>query len=190
MCALLLVQMSGCPGSGKSTLAREIGRRTDAAVLDHDVIKSVLLRSGVDWEMAGPTAYRVLRALGQSLLRQGQSVILDSPCYYQELLDAGLQMAADAGACYRYVECVLEDVAELSRRLQSRTALPSQRPDIGIAPAGFVGTEVVSGAELFQEWMRGMKRPAHPYLRVDTALPLADCLSEVFTFLQDCNRRP
>lgn len=37
--------MSGLPGSGKSTLSREIARRLDAVIVDHDVTKTALLES-------------------------------------------------------------------------------------------------------------------------------------------------
>jgi len=41
---MVFVQMSGLPGSGKSTLSREIAKRTGSIVIDHDIIKSALLR--------------------------------------------------------------------------------------------------------------------------------------------------
>jgi predicted kinase len=34
--------MSGFPGSGKSTLAKQIAKRTNAVIIDHDVVKSAL----------------------------------------------------------------------------------------------------------------------------------------------------
>lgn len=187
MTALLLVQMSGAPGTGKSTVARAIGSRTGAAVLDHDVTKSALLGAGVE-AVAGHASYQVLLALARSLLDQGVSVVLDSPCYYQELLDAGLSMAADTGACYRYVECATEDLADLTRRLRDRPRLRSQVQDLAAASARSAGGEMLSGEELFREWIRNMKRPAHSYLRVDTSRPLGDCLPTVFAFLAECER--
>ncbi len=42
---MFFVQMSGHPGSGKSTLARQIGKRTGAVIIDHDIVKSALLNS-------------------------------------------------------------------------------------------------------------------------------------------------
>ncbi|MDP9374151.1 MAG: AAA family ATPase [Chloroflexota bacterium] len=188
MTALLLVQMSGAPGAGKSTVARAIGRRTGAAVLDHDVTKSALLEAGVAAAVAGQASYQMLLALGRSLLDQGISVVLDSPCYYQELLDAGLHMAAETNACYRYVECATEDLVELSRRLRDRPPLRSQVLDLAATSARSTSGETLSGEELFREWIRNMKRPAHSYLRVDTSRPLGDCLPAVFAFLTECGR--
>ena len=43
---IIVVQMHGEPGSGKSTLARALAPRIDALVLDKDIIKAALLRSG------------------------------------------------------------------------------------------------------------------------------------------------
>lgn len=182
----LFVQMSGAPGAGKSTVARAISRRTGAAVLDHDVTKSALLGAGVAATIAGHASYQTLLALARSLLDQGVSVVLDSPCYYQELLDAGLCLAGETGACYRYIECAIEDLAALAQRLQGRPRLPSQIPNLTAASARTTTGETLSGEALFQEWVGNMKRPAHSYLQVDTARPLADCLTVVFAFLDEC----
>jgi predicted kinase len=187
MALLFLVQMSGVPGAGKSTLAREIGRRIPAAVLDHDVIKNTLIEQGLSFEGAGRISYSISREMARSLLGQEMSVVLDSPCYYPQILDAGLEMAAAAGACYRYVECVNEDLEEIGRRLRARTPLRTQWGGLDLPPAGRGGDkEGISGVELFREWMLNMKRPEHSYLRVDTSRPLAECLAEVFAFLEEC----
>ncbi len=183
---LLLIQMSGLPGTGKTTLAREIGRHCGTVVLDHDITKTALLDGGVAWETAGPASYETLYALARSLLNQGHSVVLDSPCFYQRILDEGLQMVTATGACYRYVECVVEDLAEISRRLRGRTPLRSQRRDLGAPPTDAPTSEPLSTADLFREWNHLMKRPAHSYLQVDTTRPLATYLPEVLAFLTEC----
>jgi predicted kinase len=183
---LLLIQMSGCPGAGKSTIARAIGRRTGAAVLDQDVIKSALLENGVPFDVAGKAAYETSHALARSLLGQGFSVILDSACFYQVLLDKGLDLAATMGAGYRYIECAIEDLEEIRRRLTTRTPLPSQCADLGPAPGDQTRrSHYASGEELFRDWIANMKRPPHSYLRIDTTRPLAVCLAEVIAFLEE-----
>ena len=83
MSTLLLVQMSGVPGSGKSTIAREIRMRTGTVVLDLDVRKTAVLESGVDFDSAGHVAYITVLAFARSLLDQGLSVVLDSPCRFR-----------------------------------------------------------------------------------------------------------
>lgn len=186
MAELLVIQMSGAPGAGKSTIAREIHRRQGTAILDFDIVKSALLARDVPWMMAGRGAYSVMDALARSLLDQGISVILDSPCYYQDLLDRSLRMAEEKNACYRYIECVNEDLTEIGRRLRSRTPLRCQRRDLGIASPDYPDAEAVSGEDLFREWIANMKRPSHSYLRVDTSRPLVDCFLDVIAFLDQC----
>ncbi len=185
MTAQFLIQMSGVPGSGKSTIAHAIHCRTEAVVLDLDVCKSAALESGVDMDTSGRVAYTTLWALARSLLAQDFSVILDSPCRFQWILDAGLQIAQDTGARYRYVECITEDIAEIRRRLQSRTPSRSQFKDIDNLPArledGLVGQ---SAEERFRYWMRNMKRPTRAYLAVDTSRLVDECLKDVMAFLR------
>jgi predicted kinase len=179
--------MSGVPGSGKSTVAHEISHRMGAVVLDNDVIRSIVLDNGVEPDMAGRVSYSTMYGLASSLLTQGFSVILDSPCRFQAFLDSGIQIAKERGACYRYIECINEDIAEIRRRLRSRTPLRSQFSDINNLPAVIESdVETLSGEERFRYWMRNMARPDHSYLRLDTAKPMRDCLIDVFTFLQDC----
>ncbi len=135
MTAQFLMQMSGVPGSGKSTIAHAIHGRTDAIVLDLDVCKSAALESAVDMDTSGRVAYETLWELARLLLAQSFSVILDSPCRFQWILDAGLRIAQDTGVRYRYIECITEDIAEIRRRLQSRTPSRSQLQDIDNLPA-------------------------------------------------------
>jgi predicted kinase len=183
---LILIQMSGCPGAGKSTIARAIGRRTGAVVLDQDVIKSALLDADVPFDIAGKAAYETAHALARSFLDQRRGVVLDSPCYYQVLLDKGLELSATAGARYRYIECVVEDLEEIRRRLATRMPLRSKCADLGPAPGDQARrSHGATGEELFRDWIRDMKRPSHSYLRIDTARPLAACMAEVFTFLEE-----
>ncbi len=138
----LLVQMSGAPGSGKSTLARAIAPQLHAAVLDHDMIKATLVEQmplpalagagpvagARPDQAAGRASYELARRLAATLLDTGITVILDSPCFYQEQLDAGQKVAAEHGAGYRYVECVTESLDVVAARLRTRTAYPTQHP--------------------------------------------------------------
>jgi predicted kinase len=193
----LLIQMSGAPGSGKSTLARAIAPRLHAAVLDHDLIKATLAEHasapaattaaepGIRPDQAaGRASYALARRLAASLLGTGLTVILDSPCFYQEQLDAGQQIAAGHHAAYRYVECVTDDLDLIAARLAARTAYPTQYRALDQAP-GTAGSAAAAGAAGWREWIAGMKRPADPclYLRVDTTRPLAECAAEILQFL-------
>lgn len=118
---MFFLQMSGFPGSGKSTLSREIARRLDAVIVDHDITKTALLESTsqhpLDPALAGKVAYDLDWALVEFHLSLGRNVILDSPCLYDVMIDRGLAMTANSGATYRYVECLVDDVDEINRWL-------------------------------------------------------------------------
>lgn len=59
-------------------------------------------------------------------MERGPSVIVDSTCNYQEVVDQGSSLAARSGDTYWYVECRVEDINLLNERLQTRSAMPSQ----------------------------------------------------------------
>ena len=93
---MFFLQMSGYPGSGKSTLARVISQQTGAVVIDHDIVKTALLESldsEMDAKVAGKIAYHIDWSLVDFHLSQGQSVILDSPCLYAEMLEKGTALS-------------------------------------------------------------------------------------------------
>ena len=90
----MLVQMSGAPGSGKSTIARAVARERGPVVLDHDVVKDAQPGAGLPFARAGKISYAVLLALAEDLLGSGHQVVLDSPCFYDELLAGGRAVAA------------------------------------------------------------------------------------------------
>lgn len=123
---LLFVQMHGAPGSGKSTLARGLGAKLGAVVVDKDILSSGALAAGVPFAEAGRVAYSQAWLLLQDLLRQGRSVIHDSPCFWPIIEERGREIAAAAKARYVMVETVCPDEAELERRVMHRDALPSQ----------------------------------------------------------------
>jgi predicted kinase len=178
----LVVQMSGAPGAGKTTIAHELVRRLGLIALDHDVVKSAVLHSGGTFETAGPISYGVLFALASDLLEQGFGVIIDSPCYYDDLLAAGRKLAAAPGRAYRYIECVTEDIDVLDRRLRARTGLRSQRPSVNQPPPDLAVDRDATGAALFRAWIAGMKRPER-FLRLDTIRPLAACVDDAMAYL-------
>jgi len=86
-------------------------------------------------QAAGRASYTLARRHAAGLLDTGITVILDSPCFYQEQLEAGQQVAADRGAGYRYVECVTDDLDVIAARLRTRTAYPTQYRDMDQVPA-------------------------------------------------------
>lgn len=119
---MFFVQMSGFPGSGKSTLARQILKRTGAVIVDHDIVKSALLHSmeegEIDSNLAGKISYNIDWSLIEFHLSQGQDVIFDSPCLYQEMIDKGTYLSKKYNVKYKYVECYLSDIHEINFRLK------------------------------------------------------------------------
>ena len=96
--------------------------------------KSALLEANVPVAIAGAASYSVLNTVARHLLRQGYSAIFDSPCFYVELLERGQQLAQEAGARYRYVECAVTDLEVLDRRLRMRPRMPSQVAGVWAPP--------------------------------------------------------
>lgn len=180
---LRFVQMSGVPGAGKTTVAHAIAGSINAVVIDHDVTKSALLEADVPVALAGRASYMVLDAIASHLLKQGHSVIFDSPCMYEELLIRGQKLAAEMGAQYRYVECVIHDLDELDRRLSTRPRMRSQLAGVYAPPTEGSGKTAL-GANTFRAWIANMKRPTDSYLVLDTARPLAICTKEAISYIE------
>jgi len=183
-----LIQMSGAPGAGKSTLAAELSRRHGLVAIDHDIVKSALLAAGNGFSDSGRVSYQVVTGLAESLLRQGHSVIIDSPCFYTELLESGQAIAQRQHAQYLYLECRLDDLDEIDRRLGSRSPLRSQRLSVEGPPVDAVagsGASTPAGRELFQAWIAGARRPADGYLVLDTSRDVETCLHDVEMFLRE-----
>lgn len=177
------VQMSGAPGAGKSTIARALAQHTGAVIIDHDITKSALLDAAVPVALAGHASYLVLDALARHLLHQGHSVIFDSPCFYQELLERGQKLAQEAHVPYYYIECVLTDLAELDRRLRSRVRLRSQVAGVDAPPTAGSGKTQID-QDVFRTWIANMKRPTSGYLTLDTAQPVELCSKWAIAYIE------
>ncbi|MGH0425997.1 AAA family ATPase [Bacillus pretiosus] len=161
---MFFLQMSGFPGSGKSTVSKYIAKLTGAVIVDHDVLKSALLQSlemkGVESTIVGGVSYDIEWALINSYLEQGHSVILDSPCLYEGMVEKGIKLSNKHGVKYKYIEYYLNDMEEINHRLQTRKRMASQ--------IGKVDSEVA-----FKKWLNGSKRPSNTeYLIVDSDKPL------------------
>ncbi|WP_329005119.1 AAA family ATPase [Kribbella sp. NBC_00709] len=178
-----LLQMSGVPGAGKSTIAHHVGSRYGAIVVDLDVIRSAVLDGGVTVEGSGPAAYSAVYALTRSLLDQGTSVVIDSPCGYDQILTTGLEIAGERGIAYKYVESWTDDLTLIDNRLRTRAPMRSQRRAVGLHAAD-LGDADTDGEQLFRTWIQRTKRPAEGYLQVDATKPLNLILDEVNTYLE------
>ncbi|STO08312.1 AAA family ATPase [Exiguobacterium aurantiacum] len=172
---MFFLQLSGFPGSGKSTLSREIARRLDAVIVDHDVTKTALLESTaqhpLDPALTGKIAYDIDWALVEFNLSLGRNVMLDSPCLYDVMIDRGLAIAANSGATYRYIECLVDDIDEINRRLRERDRKLSQ-------------IEHVSPSDFHQTVANSKKPPNMHTLTIDTNRPLETYIPAVIAYLQ------
>ncbi|HEB2440212.1 ATP-binding protein [Bacillus thuringiensis] len=161
---MCFLQMSGFPGAGKSTVSKYIAKLTGAIIVDHDVLKSALLKSlevkGIESTIVGGLAYDAEWALIDSYLEQGHSVILDSPCLYEGMVEKGIKLSNKHGVKYKYIECYLNDMEEINVRLQTRKRMISQ-------------IEKVESEVGFKKWLNGSKKPLNSeYLIVDSSEPL------------------
>jgi predicted kinase len=173
---MFFIQMSGFPGSGKTTLAQEIARRTGFIIVDHDITKSALMESMEEGKMSGKeigkAAYNIDFAFVDFYLAQGRSVILDSPCLYDEIIEKGTTIATKYGATYKYVECYADDFHEINKRLKNRERKISQI-------AG------VASEEVFNKTILNSKKPENiQCYKVNTLLPMESYIEEVMTYLQ------
>jgi predicted kinase len=179
---MFLLQMSGVPGSGKSTIARHVGARYGAIVVDLDIVRSAVLDGGVPVEDSGRAAYPTVYALTRSLLDQGFSVVIDSPCQYEEIVATGQEIAGKRGAAYRYVECCTDDLTVIDSRLRARVPMRSQRRGVSAPPID-LGEADTSGEQAFRGWLTATKRPPQGYLQVDATKPMNLILEEVESYL-------
>jgi hypothetical protein len=115
-------------------------------------------------------------------MTQGKSVIFDSPCFYTDLLESGLELSRHFGATYLYIECVLNDLDELDRRLRSRTRHPSQVAGVRGEPTVGSGKTRVD-EEVFLDWMKNMKRPERDYLVLDTSESIETVTQAVIAYV-------
>ena len=122
----VIVQMHGEPGSGKSTIARELGRALNFIVLDKDVIKAALLRSGIAESAAASGAYEAFFALAEDLAAQRCSIVLDNPVYWPRIEESWTAIAQRHDATPIMIECVCASREDLARRLANRRVLESQ----------------------------------------------------------------
>jgi predicted kinase len=167
---IVVVQMHGEPGSGKSTVARALAPRIDALVLDKDIIKAALLRSGANEALAASGAYETYFNLSRSFVEQGQSVILDNPVYWTRVEERWLELSAAVGCPPILVECVCPDRQEIARRLATRNGLESQPRD----PLDI------------KKYPNSRPTPYQPRITLDTtARPLDDLVGEALVFINE-----
>ncbi len=106
-------------------------------------------------------------------LSQGQNVIFDSPCFYEELIVKGTGLAKKYNVKYKYVECYLDDSHEINFRLKNREKMISQITEI-------------SSEEAFKYTINNSKKPnEHKCLVVDTGQPLEGYIQTVMQYIEE-----
>jgi predicted kinase len=179
-----IIQMSGAPGSGKSTLAKMLGESIDRAVIiDHDVLKSALLNSGIAFEEAAKQAYEQQWESANNIVeKQGRSVIIDSTCNFQEVLNQGLDLARRTGYSFWYVECQVQDINLLDERLRARSSMMSQRTGVDCPPAAASAHGAHSAEHnrtLFKKWIEHPQRPTENMVIVDSTIDSEELRDQV-----------
>jgi predicted kinase len=170
----IVVQMHGEPGSGKSTLAHALGEALGALVIDKDVIKAALLRSGIPEQQAAAGAYEVFFAQARAFVAAGHAVVLDNPVFWEPVERRWLEIADAAGSPRILIECVCSDRDELARRLTTREAVESQ-PRTPLDLARHPGATPT---------------PFQPRLTLDTTRPLADLVDEAVSYVEHLTPQP
>lgn len=167
----VLIQMSGAPGAGKSTLARLLRQEIGGTVIDHDIIRSSLLEEDdLSFDQAARKAYRLQWALAKEMMQQGHSVIIDSTCNYQEIIDQGSALAALYSFTYWYVECKVDNIDLLDERLRARLALKSQRTSVETPPeAARDARKDENPRAQFKKWIDAPCRPAYNVITINSA---------------------
>lgn len=173
---MYFVQMSGVPGSGKSTLAKAISNERDFIIVDHDTTKTALLEQLTDNSLTnkiGELSYYLDWKIIESLLIQKKSVIFDSPCLYDEIVEKGTDLAKKYGYKYKYVECVNKNFNDVTKRLSMRKKQLSQ-------------IEKYASYDIFLRALKSSKKPQHhKVIKVDTSKILSTYLEDVINYIYE-----
>jgi predicted kinase len=171
-----VIQMSGAPGSGKSATAGMLRDSLDGAVIiDHDVLKSALLEDDIAIDQAAKHAYRLQGRLAELFAEQGYSVIIDSTCNYQSVLDRAISLAEQYESIFWYVECRVKDVDLLDQRLRARDAKRSQRTGVNSPPPDdptFGTSDYAKSLARFDQWINHPCKPESRIIVVDSTASL------------------
>ena len=168
----ILIQMAGFPGSGKSTLSNMISKNMGMVVLDRDVIKNSMLEAGIEGQTLADASYRVVFELASDLLSKGLDVIIDTPCFYQDIINNGQQICAINDSKYKYIECVVEEYQIINERLKTRKRLQTQ-------------IESVSEEKYHASYDKSVKPRDVEFLTIDTSNLDHINIQEIIKYIND-----
>jgi predicted kinase len=157
------------PGVGKSTLARALSAHLGWPLLDKDDIKDLLDGQA---EQAGALSYQMLLRLVGRQLKQGVSVVCDSPLLARTY--EGLQVIARAAdARLLVVTCACPDARVWQARVTARQGqgLPAHH------------TVDWAGVQRFLAQPGATYAIADPRLSLDTTRPLEDLVATTLAWL-------
>ncbi len=113
--------MCGLQGTGKSTIAGQLARQLPAPVLPVDPVEVALWAAGIDRDQpTGLAAFVVVGALASTMLKLGQTVVVDAVNDAEMAREQWRDLAARHEVPLRFVEVVCSDPALHRQRLESR----------------------------------------------------------------------
>ncbi len=175
----------GLVGSGKSTLAQVLARRLGLTVLSSDIIRKQLagiaptehrfeeVESGIYSAEFSQKTYNKMFSEAESILKEGDSVIMDATFLKSEERGKAALLAQRVGADFYVIECRLDEAntrQRLSQRLKN-TAISDGRWEI-YEPQKNKFEPVI-------------EFPADVTFRVDSARNMADQVSTIISKIAD-----
>ncbi|MEH6780392.1 MAG: ATP-binding protein [Rhodoglobus sp.] len=119
----MLIAMAGLPGAGKSTLAEVVGARRKTTVLSVDQIETAILKAGISsGQPTGLAAYLVAETLAESVLMNGNDIIIDAVNAVDPAREQWVNLAERTGSGIRFIEVVCSDEELHKERLVERAA--------------------------------------------------------------------
>ncbi len=116
-----------------------------------------MLENGLSNEISSKLAYDMMFDLGKFYLEQGRSIVLDTPCYYDEIIENGMKLSETYDAEYKYLDCLVEDFEIIDERITLRKNMTSQINKASLN--GFVNAKVRA---------RDIK-PSKGYIKIDSS---------------------
>jgi hypothetical protein len=93
--------------------------------------------------------------LAKFYMADGRNVVLDSPCYYDEIIERGMAITKAFSSSYKFLECSVESFDIIHKRIELRDNMTSQIKSVT--------------KESFEQAKVHSKKPDQNYLQVDSS---------------------